>query len=149
MSVRDFTYEILSGLPDPGLLVRGINISPGKPTLIGGCREAQKLVIGLPGHPLSCSVVALTLVLPLLHRMCGIAGSDERACTLDLPLGEDVIGKSGVEEFIPATCREGSVFPLMAKSGYVGALRQANALIRLDPSKETMRKGESVKLWPL
>lgn len=149
VSVRDFTYEILSGLPDPGLLVRGINISPGKPTLIGGCRHERKLVLGLPGHPLSCSVVALTLVLPLLQKMCGIAEPNGVAHTMDLPLGEDVIGRSGVEEFIPATCRDGFVFPLMAKSGYVGALRQADTLIRLDSSKETMRKGESVQLWPL
>lgn len=149
VSVRDFTFDILSRLPDPGLLVRGVNIAPGKPTLIGGCLREKKLVIGLPGHPLSCSVVALTLVLPILCRMCGIADRAALAEPRWSLLAEDVIGKSGVEEFIPGRMGEGIVSPLMAKSGYVGALREADALIRLDPSTETARKGDSVQLWPL
>ncbi len=150
VSVRDFTFEILSGLPSPGLLVRGINISPGKPTLIGGCLTEKKLVFGLPGHPLSCSIVALTLVLPLLMRMCGLPlGTSQSTVLKQASLGEDVIGKSGIEEFIPAFQRDEQVFPMMAKSGYVGALRDADYLIRLDSSTETVRKGESVLLWPL
>jgi molybdopterin molybdotransferase len=126
-----------------------VNIAPGKPTLIGGCLKEKKLVIGLPGHPLSCSVVALTLVLPILYRMCGInneVSDTEPGWSL---LAEDVIGKSGVEEFIPAKLGKGNVRPLMAKSGYVGALREADTLILLDPSTETVRKGDSVQLWPL
>lgn len=149
VSVRDFTFDILSKLPAPGLLVRGINLAPGKPTLIGGCARERKLVMGLPGHPLSCSVVALTLVLPLLYKMCGITDQSTQIKLQRALLGEDVIGKSGIEEFVPARMVEDSVFPLMAKSGYVGALRGADSLIWLDPSTETLRKGDSVQLWPL
>lgn len=149
VSVRDFTFGILSELPAPGLLIRGINIAPGKPTLIGGCLKEKKLIIGLPGHPLSCSVVALTLVLPILYMMCGITNSTSHTRPGWALLAEDVIGRSGIEEFIPARMCEGTVFPLMAKSGYVGALKGADILIRLDASTETARKGESVQFWPL
>ncbi|GAB1487034.1 hypothetical protein MASR2M79_20860 [Aminivibrio sp.] len=55
VSVRDYCSSLLSALPSPGLLVRGILMSPGKPTLIAGMKEEKKLVLGASGHPFSCS----------------------------------------------------------------------------------------------
>ncbi|HPE65215.1 MAG TPA: molybdopterin molybdotransferase MoeA, partial [Synergistales bacterium] len=49
VSTRDHCSTILESLEAPGLLVRGILMSPGKPTLIVGIKEKQKLVMGLPG----------------------------------------------------------------------------------------------------
>ena len=149
VSVRDFCSELIEDLPEPGLIVRGIQIRPGKPTLIGGSYEDKKLVIGLPGHPLSCSVVAYTIILPLLFRLIS-----SRAMvpwkSLFLPLISDVHGKTGLEEFIPCHLDDsGRVIPKMAKSGYISAMYESSGLIRLSESVETVRKGEEVEvlLW--
>jgi molybdopterin molybdotransferase len=149
VSVRDLCSDLLEEVPDPGLLVRGIQIRPGKPTLIAGSMEEKKLVVGLPGHPLSCAVVAYTVLLPLLSRLIT---ADNRMPwqTLVCPVGNDIHGKTGIEEFIPFLFdKQGKVIPQMAKSGYIRAMNDSAGLIRLSESVETVRKGEKVEvlLW--
>ncbi len=144
VSVRDYCSEILSDLPLPGLLVRGVNMSPGKPSLIAGCLPDRRLVVGLPGHPLSCSIVAITVLLPLLYRLVGAEAAPFKSLTARL--GSDVFGRAGVEEFIPAVVRGEEVFPAPGKSGYVSVLKEAKGLIRLPETEETRRTGENVEV---
>jgi molybdopterin molybdotransferase len=144
VSVRDYCSEILEGLPSPGLLVRGINMSPGKPVLIAGCLPERRLVVGLPGHPLSCSIVALTVLLPLLYALAGTRGTPLKSHRF--PLARDIFGRTGVEEFIPVLVSEGKAVPLPGKSGYVSILREAVGLVRLPQNEETRRKGETVEV---
>ncbi len=146
VSLRDHVAQILASVPSPGLIVRGLNLSPGKPTLLAGSLNPRKLLLGLPGHPLSCSVVAITVLKPLLLRLIG---SPEQDPIETLPVGADVYGRAGIEEFLPAFSVVEEAFPLAAKSGFVGALRTATHLIRLPLTEETVRKGEKVTLWRL
>ena len=44
VGIRDYSFEVLNSLDYPGLITRGINIAPGKPTLIGGSLKNKKLV---------------------------------------------------------------------------------------------------------
>ncbi|HNT55921.1 MAG TPA: molybdopterin-binding protein, partial [Anaerolineaceae bacterium] len=48
-SARDFTAQVIDQLGQPGVLVHGVNVRPGKPTILAVC--AGKPVIGLPGNP--------------------------------------------------------------------------------------------------
>ena len=144
VSTRDHCSEVLENLPEPGLLVRGVNMSPGKPLLIAGSLAGKRLALGLPGHPLSCSIVAITVLLPLLHRLIGSGTAPLRSSLADL--SSDVIGKAGIEEFIPALMTAGKARPVPGKSGYVGVLREARGLIRLPETEETRRAGETVEV---
>ncbi len=63
-SVRDLTAMVIDELGDPGVLVHGVNVRPGKPTILGVCDG--KPVIGLPGNPVSALVIAGLFVTPLL-----------------------------------------------------------------------------------
>lgn len=146
VSTRDHCSTLLESLEDPGLLVRGILMSPGKPTLIAGIREKQKLVMGLPGHPFSCFLAAYTVFLPLAHAMnTGSIVSPWR--TLTLPVSESVFGHTGIEEFLPCALSNGKAVPLPVKSSFVKALGQADGLLRLSSSRETARPGEEVEVW--
>ena len=49
---RDFTRQAIQALGDPGVLVHGVAIKPGKPTILAVAD--RKPVFGLPGHPMSC-----------------------------------------------------------------------------------------------
>jgi len=144
VSTRDHCSEILENLPEPGLLVRGVNMSPGKPLLIAGSLARKRLVLGLPGHPLSCSIVAITVLLPLLHRLIGSKEAPLKSSFASL--SSDVIGKAGVEEFVPALMVAGKARPVPGKSGYVGVLREARGLIRLTETEETRRAGDTVEV---
>jgi molybdopterin molybdotransferase len=50
-SARDLTASVITKLGSPGVLVHGVNIRPGKPTILAICNN--KVVIGLPGNPVS------------------------------------------------------------------------------------------------
>lgn len=148
VSERDHTPALLEALPHPGLIVRGLNLAPGKPTLIAGIEESEQLVIGLPGHPLSCLVVVWSVVLPLLSAIT-TGRISEPWRSLRIEAGADIMGRAGIEEFIPCRIEKGMVFPLAAKSSYVSILRQSDGFIHLSPQEETLRKGESAEvcLW--
>jgi len=146
VGARDHTARLIDSLSIPGLLARGINMTPGKPTIIGGSIGDRKLFIGLPGHPLSCMVAVLFVVLPLIGAMCGAGcGTAGKYCML--PLAEDVSGRSGSDEFIPVRVDAKGAHPLAAKSGYVSAMRRADGFIRLRPDTETLRKRETAEVW--
>ncbi len=146
VSVRDYCSSLLSSLPSPGLLVRGILMSPGKPTLIAGMKEERKLVLGLPGHPFSCFVTAWTVLLPLLSAL--IWGEVlEPWRKLLLPLGAPLFGHTGMEEFVPCTFLEGKALPSPIQSSFSKALYRADGLFHLPPSCETLRAGEEAEVW--
>lgn len=129
----------------PGLLVRGINIAPGKPTIIGG--NAHKLVVSLPGHPVSCVISAFVVLLPLLMKLIG---AEHKFKSIILPLERDLSARTGPEEFIPCMLTAaGTVLPAPAKSGYFAALDGISGFIRMPEEKETARAGEKVEvlLW--
>jgi molybdopterin molybdotransferase len=146
VGARDHTARLVSSLSSPGLVVRGINMAPGKPTVIGGSAGEKKLMAGLPGHPLSCAVALIFVVLPLLASLIGSREPRIGKC-LRVPLDADVPGRTGLDEFIPAAVSGGTARPLAAKSGYVSALSGADGFIRLRPDTETLRRGEAVEIW--
>ena len=146
VSVRDHCSSLLSSLPSPGLLVRGILMAPGKPTLIAGMKEGKKLVLGLPGHPFSCFVTAWTVLLPLLSAL--IWGEViEPWRKLFLPLGAPLFGHTGMEEFVPCTFSEGKALPSPIQSSFSKALYGADGLFHLPSSCETLRAGEEAEVW--
>jgi len=61
---RDMTAAVIASLGE--VLVHGIAIAPGKPTIIG--RIADTPVFGLPGHPASAFVVLIAIVRPIIDR---------------------------------------------------------------------------------
>jgi len=149
VSTRDHTADVLSMMSEPGIMVHGIRLSPGKPTIISGDKSNCRLAIGLPGHSLSCLAVTYTVVLPILSALLhGVPREPFRK--LKLPMEHDVFGHTGIEELIPFRLNEeGKVIPLPSKSGYVAVLRESSGFIRLGENTETLRKGEEaeVLLW--
>ena len=140
VSTRDHCSTILESLEAPGLLVRGILMSPGKPTLIAGIKEKQKLVMGLPGHPFSCFLAAYTVFLPLAHAMnTGAIVSPWRSVVL--PVSESVFGHSGIEEFLPCALRDGKAVPSSGEIFVRKGARQADGFSS-SSSKRLLRPGE-------
>ena len=147
VGVRDHCSRLFESLPEPGLLVRGINVAPGKPTLIAADAAAHKLAVSLPGHPLSCFTVGFTVLIPLLLRLIG---AEERECwtRTRMPLACDLAARTGPEEFFPcAVNADGTVSPLAAKSGYISILSGACGFIRIPEDRETARAGEFAEVW--
>ena len=147
VSARDHSVLLLRELGGGKLIVRGLNISPGKPTIVSGDPARKKLGVCLPGHPHSCAVIASTFLVPLISSL--IMGEPQDLFRkILLPAGEDIIGRSGVEEFIPLKIgTEGEARPLWAKSGFLLGMGNSDGLIRLPENMETLRKGTPVEVW--
>ena len=66
---KDLTPQIVDSLGEPGVLVSGIAVKPGKPTTIALIR--RKPVFSLPGHPTSALLMFHLLARPVIQLMSG------------------------------------------------------------------------------
>src|SRR4030042_2057444 len=69
VGTRDLTVEVLAALDQSRILVHGVSISPGKPTILAQC--GAKPFWGLPGHVTSAMVVFMVMVRPFLAHLAG------------------------------------------------------------------------------
>lgn len=135
VSARDVTARAVARLGSPGILVHGIAIKPGKPTILAMC--GGKPVVGLPGNPVSALVVAWRIVRPLVRRMLGVAPSadqlgDER--TIEARLTANVASRPGREDYVPVRLeRDGDgawqATPVFGKSTLIFTLVRADGLL--------------------
>jgi molybdopterin molybdotransferase len=140
---RDMTAGVIAGKGE--VLVHGIAIAPGKPTIIG--RVANKPVFGLPGHPASAFVVLIAIVRPILDTMLGLKKSLLR--TVKGTLRENIPSQRGREEYVRVRVENGMVTPLFGKSGLLNTLVKSDGLICIPAGYEGLEKGSEVEviLW--
>ena len=143
IGVRDYTRELFRKLKGD-LLIEGLNISPGKPTVAGWIRG--KPVFGLPGHPISSIVSARVFMIPALESMLGVANQEE---PFFIRIGTNLPSVLGVEEFICACLGDKCILPIWGKSGAISRVARGNFLIRVPEDVEGYREGEVVEVWSI
>jgi molybdopterin molybdotransferase len=131
-SSRDITAEVIQGLGNPGVLVHGINIRPGKPTILAVCNG--KPVIGLPGNPISAMVIAQFFVKPLISWMMG-STAETILPMIKAILTVNLASQAGKEEWIPVRLiRKETHFdaePIFFKSNLIFQLSNADGLMKI------------------
>ena len=149
-SVRDLTAEVIDALGSPGVLVHGVNVRPGKPTILGVCDG--KPVIGLPGNPVSALVIADLFVSPLVRRMAGLAGSHMNG-SVQAELKVNLSSQAGREDWIAVRLVEenGKLFadPVFGKSNLIFTLVRADGLVKIPADANGLAAGTKVKVWDL
>jgi molybdopterin molybdotransferase len=146
----DHLVAVVSGLAGSEILVHGVAISPGKPTLLA--RVQGKPVFGLPGHPVSALVVAQVFVAPFLRYLEGEAldrepaGRQKRAI-----LVSSVPSAPGREEYVRVTLekcgQEWRARPVFGKSGMLSALVRADGFLVIPAHVEGIAGGETVTVY--
>src|SRR3972149_6180819 len=66
---RDVVTDAIAALGAPGIIVHGIAIRPGKPTILAVANG--KPVFGLPGHVVSAMIVYDQFVRPVVEALAG------------------------------------------------------------------------------
>jgi molybdopterin molybdotransferase len=145
-SARDLTAEIMNILGDPGVLVHGINIKPGKPTIFAV--SGEKVMIGLPGNPVSALVIATILISPIIEAYLGIRGSRPKPA-LSAELTVNISSQTGREDWIPVRVvrtPEGSfqAEPVFGRSNLIFILARSDGLIRIPASATGLEAGTMV-----
>jgi len=70
---KDYTASVIKELGE--VVVHGVAMKPGKPTILGIINE--KPVIGIPGYPVSAYLVFETFVIPLILKFIGLEEEKE------------------------------------------------------------------------
>lgn len=129
VSVRDMTATVIEQLGSPGVLVHGVSIKPGKPTILAVCDG--KSVFGLPGNPVSALVVADLFITPTLWHMQGAQPPPQRS--VRARLARNVASTAGREDYVQVKLieRDGELWadPVFGKSNLIYTLVNADGLI--------------------
>lgn len=149
-STRDLTSQVVDSLGEPGVLVHGVNVRPGKPSILGVC--GGKPIIGLPGNPVSALVIAGLFVVPVIERMLGMDVETLKPC-VSAKLTVNLSSKAGREDWIPVKLKreEGALAatPIFGKSNLIFTLVAADGLIKIPADANGLAVGEEIKVWLL
>lgn len=141
---RDETPEVITALGEPGVLIHGISIKPGKPTIIG--KAGKKPVIGLPGHPVSAMIVFKIIVRYLIDTMNGIKRKYNPS--LNAYMSENYSSNNGRTEYLPVslvnTDKGFLAQPVPGKSGLIATLSRADGYVEIKRGCEGLLKGQNV-----
>ncbi len=144
-STRDLTSIVIEKLGKPGILAHGVNVRPGKPTILAVCDS--KPVIGLPGNPVSALVIADLFVKPVVRKLLGITDTHIRA-RINANLMSPIVSIAGREDWIPAqlaqTAEGYNVAPIFFVSNLIFNLVKANSLIHIPADVTGVQSAEIV-----
>jgi len=148
-SVRDLTADAINELGSPGVLVHGINVRPGKPTILAHAKG--KPIIGLPGNPVSAFVIAHLILGRIMPKLRGEsislkAQSMKGVVTINIP------SAAGREDWVPvrllAEEKNGIalVEPIFYKSNLIFSLIDAIGLARIAPEVTGLEANSEVEI---
>ena len=143
VGVKDAACRIVESMGV--LLLHGIAIKPGKPTIIG--KAGMKPLVGLPGHPVAAYFVTKLFILPLLSRLMGRV---QPAYTTTALVTESISANHGRAQY--HCCRlerkDGQLYayPIRGKSGLITTLAGADGYFCIDRDCEGLPQGAQVQV---
>jgi molybdopterin molybdotransferase len=146
VGIRDLTPRVVDRLGEPGVVVHGLRVRPGKPTVLGAI--GTKPVIGLPGNPSSALMIFWTIAAPVLR---GITGEKlPPAARAFARAGVPFRGKPGWTWFVPVVLESDGdariAKPLGIHSSHTSLLARAHGFIVISEDKSNVAEGEQIEV---
>jgi molybdopterin molybdotransferase len=165
VSTRDMTAQAIGDLGAPGVLVHGVSIHPGKPTILAVADG--KPVFGLPGNPVSTMVAFELFVKPALLRLQGVVTTDSTegaehdqasairsansasfVAQVRARLARNIASHPGREDFVPVRLveRDGAVWaePVFGKSNLIFTMVRADGIVQVPLDRAGLYAGDDV-----
>lgn len=146
VGTRDYTKKLIESFAGGEVLVHGVSIKPGKPTILG--QVGGKIVYGLPGHPASALIIFNVFVKTYIRN---ILSRTQKMVTIQAKLTGNVHSSPGKETYqmvqLIRQDHEWLAVPFYAKSGMMTLLSKASGYIRITDEKEGIVKGEKVDVF--
>lgn len=144
LSVRDITADVIGRLGKPGVLVHGVPLKPGKPTILAVCDG--KPVFGLPGNPVSALNTARLFVVPTLWCLQG--ADPPRRGVVHARLAENVPAASGREFFASVRLEERAdgvwAVPVFGESNLIFTLVRSVGVVHVPLGATGLPQGAEV-----
>ena len=135
---RDLILDVIDRKGE--VLIHGIAVKPGKPTLFGVIDGTP--VFGMPGYPTSCLSNAYMLLVPVVRKMARLPMATLRS--IRLPLGQRIVSTTGRHQFYTVRIADGIAMPAFKASGDITSMSQADGYIEISAQTEIVDKGELV-----
>jgi putative molybdopterin biosynthesis protein len=140
---EDYSLTAIENLGE--VLVHGVTIMPGKPTILGTVQG--KPVIGNPGYPVSATISFEQFARPVLYKMQGLLPPERKKVSV-YP-ARSFPSKLGQEEFLRVNLgRVGEKIianPLPRGAGTITSLTKADGIIRIPTNSEGINLEEPVQ----
>ncbi len=147
VSARDLTGQVIAGLGAPGVLVHGVAVKPGKPTILAVA--GGKPVFGLPGNPVSALIIADLFLTPTIARLLGCASPPRRGW-LRARLARNLASEAGREDYVPVrleTRADGLwAWPVFGKSNLIFTLIRADGILKVPLDANGLAEGDAVEV---
>ncbi len=144
----DLCYRAVARYRDPGVVVHGVALKPGKPLCLAVA--GGKPIIVLPGFPTSAIFTFHEFVAPLIRVFAGLPAEHAERVAATLPLR--VASERGRTEYLMVSLIEGAqegslaAYPTAKGSGAVTAFSQADGFIAIGPQTESLAAGTPVEV---
>jgi molybdopterin molybdotransferase len=146
VSYRDLTAGAISKLGQPGVLVHGVAIRPGKPTILALCDG--KPVFGLPGNPVSCINIFRVFVIPTIRMLLGARPT--RQHVIRARLARNIPAGSGRADFVRVRLeeRDGEAWavPVFGKSNLIFTLVRSEGVVEVALNSNGIPAGDLVSV---
>ena len=143
VGVKDAACRIIASVGT--LLLHGIAIKPGKPTILG--KTGGKPIVGLPGHPVAAYFITKLFVQPLLGRL---TGRNMTAYTVTAKVTESISANHGRAQYHCCRLerRDGQLLaqPIRGKSGLITTLAGADGYFCIGRDCEGLPKGAEIQV---
>jgi putative molybdopterin biosynthesis protein len=142
----DLCYRAIADLHDPGIVVHGVALKPGKPLCLAV--TGGKPVVILPGFPTSAIFTFHEFVAPVIRAFAGLSAKRTESLQATLPLR--VSSERGRTEYLMVSLvrsgEEGALaaYPNAKGSGAVTAFSQADGFIVIGQHVESVPAGTPV-----
>jgi molybdenum cofactor synthesis domain-containing protein len=143
---KDLTPQVVKSLGEPGVIISGIAVKPGKPTTIA--LIGKKPVFALPGHPTSALLLFYLLARPVIQRMSGRFPTELK--TVKALAIKRMFAAKGRRTFIMVKMKRGKANDLTIEpvetgaSGAITTLAKADGFVEIPANQQFVDAGEVV-----
>lgn len=143
----DLCYRAIAQFDDPGIVVHGVALKPGKPLCLAV--TGGKPIIVLPGFPTSAIFTFHEFAVPVIRAFAGLRAEPAERISATLPLR--VASERGRTEYLMVSLVRGgdgalTAYPNAKGSGAVTAFSQADGFIAIPAQVESVPAGAAVEV---
>ena len=145
----DVLRTVLDELGD--VLVHGIAVKPGKPTIIGLIPggDDEKVIVGLPGNPVSALIIFHVFIAPFLRKMASLKDDRGKKETQSLKISRRYHSAKGRLHYVLVKVEGDTAIPILKDSGAISSLAEADGFVEIPKNVEIIQEGSYVTVMPL
>ena len=146
---KDFTPPVVDNLGNPGVIISGVAVKPGKPLTIAVVNE--KPIFSLPGNPTSSLFMFILFVRPILVKIAG--RYEEEIPKLKATTNQKMFPARGRRTFIMVNLGRDKTGKLIASpvptglSGAITTLVKADGFIEIPENQQFIDAGTEIDVY--